>query len=75
VRKVSYYSDTGADISLVKGATLIGSREYDPEGKVRVKSVNGSWIETHGKLSATIELMNSSITRVPVSEQTSRYSL
>jgi hypothetical protein len=27
-----------------------------------VKSVNGSCIETHGKISATIELMNSLIT-------------
>jgi hypothetical protein len=36
--------DTGADISLLKGANLIGSTEYDPEGKVRVKSVNRSWI-------------------------------
>jgi hypothetical protein len=54
--------DTGAGISLLKGANLIGSTEYDPEGKVRVKSVKGSWIETRGKLSATIELMNSSIT-------------
>jgi hypothetical protein len=27
-----------------------------------VKSVDGLWIETHGKISATIELMNSSIT-------------
>jgi hypothetical protein len=54
--------DTAADISLLKGEKLIGSTEYDPAGKVRVKSVNESWIETHGKISATIELMNSSIT-------------
>jgi hypothetical protein len=54
--------DTGADISLLKGEKLIGSTEYDPEGKVRVKSVDGSWIETYGKISATIELMNNSIT-------------
>jgi hypothetical protein len=55
-------TDTEADISLLKGAKLIGSTEYNPEGKVRVKSVNRSWIETHGMISATIKLMNSMVT-------------
>jgi len=53
--------DTGADVSLLKGSKLIGNIEYDPEGKVRVKCVDGSPMETHGVIEATIELGNSSI--------------
>lgn len=54
--------DSGADISVLKGEKLIGSTEYDPERKVRVKSVSGSLIETHGAIEAEINLENSSIT-------------
>jgi len=53
--------DTGADISLLKGNKLIGTTEYDPEKKVKVKCVDSSPIETHGVLEARIELSNSSI--------------
>ena len=53
--------DTGADISLLKGDKVIGSTEYDPEGKVQVKGVDGSPIETRGVLEAKIELHDSSI--------------
>jgi len=53
--------DTGADVSLLKGDKVIGSTEYDPEGKVKVKGVDGSPIETHGVLEAKIELHDSSI--------------
>jgi len=52
--------DTGADISLPKGDNLIGTTEYDPERKVKVKCVDGSPMETHGVLGARIELKNSS---------------
>jgi len=48
--------DTGADISLLKGNKLIGSTEYDPHKKVKVKCVDGSPMETHGALKAKIEL-------------------
>ena len=48
--------DTGADISLLKGDNLIGTTEYDPERKVKVKCVDGSPMETHGVLEARIEL-------------------
>ena len=34
--------DTGADISLLKGNKLIGTTEYDPEKKVKVKCLDGS---------------------------------
>ncbi|XP_033610184.1 zinc finger protein 345-like [Cryptotermes secundus] len=54
--------DSGADISVLKGENLIGLTEYDPERKVRVKSVSGSLIETHGVIEAEINLENSSIT-------------
>jgi hypothetical protein len=54
--------DTGADISLLKGNKLIGTTEYDPEGKVRVKCVDGSPIEIHGVLKAEVMLGSSSIT-------------
>ena len=53
--------DTGADISLLKGNKLIGTTEYDPVKKVKVKCVDGSPMETHGFLEARVELSNSSI--------------
>jgi len=53
--------DTGADISLLKGNKLIGTTEYDPDRKVKVKCVDGSPMETYGVLEAKIELRNSSI--------------
>ena len=53
--------DTGADISLIKGNKLIGTTEYDPGRKVRVKCVDGSPIETHGIVEARIEIGHSSI--------------
>jgi hypothetical protein len=53
--------DTGADISLLKGNKLIGTTQYDPEKKVKVKCVDGSPMETHGVLEARVELSNSSI--------------
>jgi hypothetical protein len=52
---------TGADVSLLKGNKLIGTTEYDPEDKVKVKCVEGSPMETLGVLEARIEISNSSI--------------
>jgi hypothetical protein len=54
--------DSGANVSILKGEKLIGSTKYDPERRVRVKSVSGSLIETHGAIEAVIELKNSLIT-------------
>jgi hypothetical protein len=51
--------DTGADISLLKGNKLIGTTEYDPDRKVKVKCVDGSPMETYGVLEAKIKLKNS----------------
>ena len=53
--------DTGADVSLPKGNKLIGTTEYDPEKKVKVKCVGGSPMETRGILETRVELSNSSI--------------
>jgi len=53
--------DTGADISLLKGNKLIGTTEYDPRSKVRVKCVDGSPIETYGIVEARIEIGHSSV--------------
>ena len=53
--------DTGADISLLKGSKLVGTTEYDPDQKIRVKRVDGSPMKTHGVVEANIELGNSSV--------------
>jgi hypothetical protein len=42
--------DSGADISLVKSYKLLGSAEFEPKDRIRVKSVEGSVIETHGSI-------------------------
>jgi hypothetical protein len=40
--------DNRADISLLKSKRLVGTTEFEPREEVRVKSVDGSIIETHG---------------------------
>jgi hypothetical protein len=40
--KLRFLIDTGADISLLKGSAPVGSTEYDPEGRIRVRCVDGS---------------------------------
>ena len=46
--------DTGADISLLKPDNLDKTKQYDPEGRVQVKSVNGSIIQTIGSVQAVM---------------------
>ena len=41
---------SGPDISLVKSEKLLGTAEFEARDRVRVKSVEGSIIETHGSL-------------------------
>jgi hypothetical protein len=53
--------DKGAYISLLRGNKLIGTTEYDPEKKVKVKYIGGSPMETHSGLEAKIEISQSSI--------------
>ena len=47
--------DSGADISLVKSYKLLGTAEFEPKDRVRVKSVEGSVIETHGSIETWIQ--------------------
>jgi len=46
--------DTGADISLLKPDNLDKTKQYDPEGRVQVKSVSGSIIQTRGAVQAVM---------------------
>ena len=46
--------DTGADISLLKPDNLDKTKQYDTEGRVQVKSVNGSIIQTMGAVQAVM---------------------
>jgi hypothetical protein len=39
--------NSGADISLVNIYKFLGTAEFEPEDRVRVKMVEGSVIETH----------------------------
>jgi hypothetical protein len=49
-RKIRFLLDTGPDISLVKSSMLARGTEFDPDQKVKIKSVNESIVETHGTL-------------------------
>jgi len=46
--------DSGADISLVKSYKLLEISEFEPKDRIRVKSVEGSFIETHGSIETRI---------------------
>jgi hypothetical protein len=46
--------NSGADISLVKGRKLLGTAEFEPRDRVRVRSVDGSILETHGSIETQI---------------------
>jgi len=46
--------DIGADVSLLKRNKLIRTTEYVPEKKVKVKSVDGYPMETHGVIETKI---------------------
>jgi hypothetical protein len=47
--------DSGADISLLKSKNLLGTVEFEPDERVRLKSVDGSVIETHGSLEIKVQ--------------------
>ena len=53
-KELIFLVDSGADISLIKPGNLDKSRKYDPKGRVRVKSVRGSVIETLGTVQVVI---------------------
>ena len=46
--------DTGADISILKPDKLDKTEPFDPEGRMRVKGVSGSSIQTLGTVQATM---------------------
>jgi hypothetical protein len=46
--KLKFLLDTAADICLVKNSKLLGTTESDPQQKVKLKSIDGSVVETHG---------------------------
>jgi len=46
--------DTGADISLLKPDNLDKTKQYDPKGRVKVKGVSGSTIQTFGTVQTVI---------------------
>jgi hypothetical protein len=52
--KLYFLVDSGADISLVKSKRLLGTAEFEPRDRVRVKSVDGSTLETHGSIETQI---------------------
>jgi len=53
-RKLYFLVDSGADISLVKSYKLLGTAEFEPKDRLRVKSVEGSVIQTHGSIETRI---------------------
>ena len=48
--KLYFLVDSGADISLIKSEKLLGTATFEPRDRVLVKSVNGAFIETHGRI-------------------------
>jgi hypothetical protein len=58
--------DTGAEVSVVKSQKLIGSTRFDPQRKIKLKSVDGSVVETNGLIEAKVE---EGSLRIPISLQ------
>ena len=54
--KLYFLVDSGADISLVKSQKLLGTTDFEPKDRVRVKGVDGSKLETHGSIEARIQV-------------------
>jgi hypothetical protein len=52
--KLYFLVDSGADISLVKSCKLLGTAEFEPKDRARVKSVEGSVTETRGSIETWI---------------------
>jgi transposase InsO family protein len=54
--------DTGADVSLLKPDNLDKNRTFDPDGKIKVKGVGGSVIETYGTVKTVV---NADFLKIP----------
>jgi hypothetical protein len=53
-KELFFLLDTGADVSVLSSKKLIGETRFEPLQKVRLKSANGSIVETHGLVKAEI---------------------
>jgi hypothetical protein len=54
--ELSLLVDTGTDISLIKQDNLDKTRKFDPDGRVKVKSVDGSIIGTYGIVQTVVNV-------------------
>jgi hypothetical protein len=54
--ELSLLVDTGADVSLLKPDNLDKSKKFDPDGRIKVKSVDGSIIETYGTVKTVVHV-------------------
>jgi hypothetical protein len=52
--KLHLLVESGANIILLKSRSLLGTTEFEPRDRVRVKSVEGSVIETQGSIETKI---------------------
>jgi hypothetical protein len=52
--RLYFLVDSGADISLLKSKRLLSTAKFEPRDRVRVKSVEGSVIETNGSIETNI---------------------
>ena len=48
--------DSGADITLVESKKLLGTLEFEPKDRVRVKSIGRSISETHSGIETRIKI-------------------
>jgi hypothetical protein len=53
-KELLFLLDTGADVSIINSKKIIGTTTFDPQRKIRLKSVNGAIVETHGVVEANI---------------------
>ena len=53
-KELLFLVDSGADFSLLKSKRLIGTKEFEPQNRVQIRSVDGSVLETHGSIETDI---------------------
>ena len=53
-RELTLLVDTGPDVSLLKPDNLDKDKTFDPDGKIKVKGVDGSVIETYGTVKTVV---------------------
>jgi hypothetical protein len=60
-KKLLFLLDTGVDVSVIKSKKLVSTTEFELQQKVRLKSVDGSIVETHGLVKAQVTEGNMSV--------------